>query len=150
MALELELSHLIWVLRAELSPLNAQCLLLTTDSSLQPPQNYFFLMARFLNTRTEACQAIVAHIFNPSTRKAEAMDFCDFEAILVYRASSRAAKATLRNPFSRGMGDPEPRPNQRQKPWVLGEQLRWAWKETSSSGHREFWIRFFHGYCLLG
>lgn len=55
-------------------------------------------MARFLNTRTKACQAVVA------LGKQRLVDLCDFEAILVYRASSRAAKATLRNPFSVGIG----------------------------------------------
>ena len=40
---------------------------------------------------------MVAHAFNPSTWEAEA-DRSEFKAILVYRVSSRTARATLRNP----------------------------------------------------
>ena len=42
---------------------------------------------------------MVAHAFNPSTWEAEA-DRSEFKAILVYRVSSRTARATLRNPVS--------------------------------------------------
>jgi hypothetical protein len=40
---------------------------------------------------------VVAHAFNPSTREAEAGEF---EATLVYRVSSRTARAIQRNPVS--------------------------------------------------
>ena len=39
----------------------------------------------------------VVHIFNPSPQEAEAADLCEFEASLVYTASSRIARATQRN-----------------------------------------------------
>ena len=39
-------------------------------------------------------RAVVAHAFNPSTWEAEA----EFKASLVYRVSSRTARATQRNP----------------------------------------------------
>jgi hypothetical protein len=44
--------------------------------------------------------AVVEHAFNPSTREAEAEagGFLSFEASLVYRVSSRTARATQRNP----------------------------------------------------
>jgi hypothetical protein len=41
---------------------------------------------------------MVAHAFNPSTWEAEAGS--EFEASLVYRVSSRTARATQRNPVS--------------------------------------------------
>jgi hypothetical protein len=40
----------------------------------------------------------VAHAFNPSTQEAEAGEF---KASLVYRVSSRTARATQRNPVSK-------------------------------------------------
>jgi hypothetical protein len=43
---------------------------------------------------------VVAHAFNPSTQEAEAGGF-EFEASLVYRVSSRTARATQRNPVSK-------------------------------------------------
>jgi hypothetical protein len=44
---------------------------------------------------------VVAHAFDPSTREAEASRFLEFEASLVYRVSSRTARATQRNPVSK-------------------------------------------------
>jgi hypothetical protein len=44
---------------------------------------------------------VVAHVFNPSTREAEAGRFLEFEASLVYKVSSRADRATQRNPVSK-------------------------------------------------
>jgi hypothetical protein len=42
-----------------------------------------------------------AHTFNPSTREAEAGGSPETEASLVYRVSSRVARATQRNPASK-------------------------------------------------
>ena len=39
-----------------------------------------------------------AYAFNPSIREAVAADLCESEANLVYRANSRTARATQRNP----------------------------------------------------
>jgi hypothetical protein len=47
------------------------------------------------------CWAVVVHAFNPSTWEAEAGGFLEFAAILVYRVSSRTARATQRNPVSK-------------------------------------------------
>jgi hypothetical protein len=49
------------------------------------------------------CQAVVAHAFNPSTWKAEGRgrQISEFKASLVYRVSSRTARATLKNPISK-------------------------------------------------
>jgi hypothetical protein len=44
---------------------------------------------------------VVAHAFNPSTREAEAGGFLEFEASLVYKVSSRTARAIQRNPVSK-------------------------------------------------
>jgi hypothetical protein len=45
---------------------------------------------------------MVVHAFNPSTWEAEAGEF---EASLVYRVSSRTAKATQRNPVSKNQNN---------------------------------------------
>jgi hypothetical protein len=45
--------------------------------------------------------AVVAHVFNPSTWEAEVGGSQEFEASLVYRVSSRTARATQRNPVSK-------------------------------------------------
>jgi hypothetical protein len=44
---------------------------------------------------------MVAHAFNPSTREAEAGGFLSSEASLVYKVSSRTARAIQRNPVSK-------------------------------------------------
>jgi hypothetical protein len=41
---------------------------------------------------------VVAHAFNPSTREAEAGGFLEFKTSLVYKVSSRTARAMQRNP----------------------------------------------------
>jgi hypothetical protein len=46
-------------------------------------------------------RAGVTHAFNPSTWEAEAGRFFEFEASLVYRVSSRTARAIQRNPVSK-------------------------------------------------
>jgi hypothetical protein len=43
---------------------------------------------------------MVAHVFDPSTREAEAGEF-EFKASLLYRVSSRTARATQRNLVSK-------------------------------------------------
>jgi hypothetical protein len=44
---------------------------------------------------------VVTHPFNPSTWEAEAGKFLEFEASLVYRVSSRTARAIQKNPVSK-------------------------------------------------
>jgi hypothetical protein len=45
---------------------------------------------------------MVVHTFNPSKiGRQRQVDLCEFEASLVYRASSRTARATLRKPVSK-------------------------------------------------
>jgi hypothetical protein len=53
---------------------------------------------------------MVVHAFNPSTQKAEAGGFLEFEASLVYKVNSRTARATQRNPVLK---------NQKKKKEVL-------------------------------
>jgi Tat protein secretion system quality control protein TatD with DNase activity len=45
-------------------------------------------------------QAVVVHAFNSSMQEAEAGVSLEFEASLVYRVSSRTARATQRNAVS--------------------------------------------------
>jgi hypothetical protein len=44
---------------------------------------------------------VVVHAFNPSTWEAEAGGFSEFKASLVYRVSSRTARAIQKNPVSK-------------------------------------------------
>jgi hypothetical protein len=44
---------------------------------------------------------MVVHAFNPSTWEAEAGEFLEFQDSLVYRVSSRTARAIQRNPVSK-------------------------------------------------
>jgi hypothetical protein len=55
-------------------------------------------------------QAVLTHAFNPSTWEGEAGRFSEFEASLVYRVSSRTARAIQRNPVSK---------NQKRKEIIL-------------------------------
>ena len=48
--------------------------------------------------RIKSCPGSGGARFNPSSPEAEAGRFLSFEASLVYRVSSRTAKATQRNP----------------------------------------------------
>ena len=45
-------------------------------------------------------QAVVAHACNPSTLARRGRQISEFEASLVYKVSSRTARATQRNPVS--------------------------------------------------
>ena len=42
--------------------------------------------------------AVVAHTFNPSTWRQRQADLCEFEASLVYRASSRTGSKATEKP----------------------------------------------------
>jgi hypothetical protein len=55
----------------------------------------------FKNKNTFCSQAVVAHAFNPSTLEAEGRWISEFEDSLVYKVSSRTARATQRNPVSK-------------------------------------------------
>jgi hypothetical protein len=59
---------------------------------------------------------VVAHAFNPSTREAEAGGFLSKRASLVYRVSSRTARATQRNPVSENQKEKKERKRER---WVF-------------------------------
>jgi hypothetical protein len=64
---------------------------------------------------------VVAHAFDPSTWEAEAGGF-EFKASLVYRVSSRTAKATERNLVFWGGG--EGNPHQNIFSWPVKIQLK--------------------------
>lgn len=57
---------------------------------------HFQVYVSILSTRIE--QGVVAHSFNPSTGETEAKESLNFEAILVYRVSSRLVRTLQRNP----------------------------------------------------
>jgi hypothetical protein len=44
-------------------------------------------------------QAVMAHAFNPSTQGSETGRSLEFKANMIYRGSSRTARATQRNPI---------------------------------------------------
>jgi hypothetical protein len=54
---------------------------------------------------------VMAHAFNPSTREAEDRQISEFEASLIYRVSSRTARAIQRNPVSKRGGGREIKPH---------------------------------------
>jgi hypothetical protein len=56
------------------------------------------LRGRIASLNLVCGRAVVAHTFNPNTHEAEADGPLEFEASLVYRVSSKAARATQRNP----------------------------------------------------
>jgi hypothetical protein len=75
---------------------------------------------------------VVAHAFNPNTREAEAAS--EFEASLVYKVSSRIARATQRNPVSK---------KQQQKKHIVVLLLERKWRGrqfTQHLGGRGRWV----------
>jgi hypothetical protein len=58
---------------------------------------------------------VVAHAFNPSTWEAEAGGFLSSEASLVYRVSSRTARAIQRNPVSKTKTNKQKKKKQKTK-----------------------------------
>jgi hypothetical protein len=55
---------------------------------------------RFLKKKLHNKPGVVAHAFNPSTQDGRGRRISEFEASLVYRVSSRTARAIQRNPVS--------------------------------------------------
>jgi hypothetical protein len=53
--------------------------------------------------------------FNPSTLEAEAGRFLSFEASLVYKVSSRTARATQRNPVSKNQKEKQTNKNKQKQ-----------------------------------
>jgi hypothetical protein len=52
----------------------------------------------------------MAHTFNPRTHgRQRQVDLCELKASLIYRASSRTARATQRNPVLWGGGEGVPK-----------------------------------------
>jgi hypothetical protein len=76
---------------------------------------------------------VVVHAFNPSTQEAEAGRFLMFEASLVYKVSSRTARAIQRNPVSK---------NQKKG---AGEMAQWVRAPNCSSEGQEFKFQQPHG-----
>jgi hypothetical protein len=50
---------------------------------------------------------VEARTFNPSTERQRQADLCEFEVSLVYRMSSRTARATQRNPVLKNQKEEE-------------------------------------------
>jgi hypothetical protein len=57
----------------------------------------------------------VAHAFNPSSRGDRDRQISEFEASLVYRVSSRTARATQRNPVSKKQKTKNKKQKQKKK-----------------------------------
>ena len=77
---------------------------------------------RYLN------QAVVAHAFNLSTLEAEKVDLCESEVSLVYRASSRTARATQRNAVSKQTKNQNQKPNSPPQNTEIGNR---SWRDSS-------------------
>jgi hypothetical protein len=60
---------------------------------------------------------VVVHQLNPNTQEAELVDHCEFEASLVYRVSSRTARATQENPVSKKKKK-SPKEQKIRAPWM--------------------------------
>ena len=58
---------------------------------------------------------MVAHVFNPSTREAEADRSLESEASLVYRVNSRTVSTTQRTPFSKNQKLKEKEKNRKEE-----------------------------------
>jgi hypothetical protein len=58
---------------------------------------------------------VVARAFNPNTSEAEAGGFLSSRPALVYRVSSRTARATQRNPVSKKQTNKQKKPSHQNK-----------------------------------
>jgi hypothetical protein len=58
---------------------------------------YIYIYIQREREREEICRQL-GNVFTPSTQEAEAGRVSEFEVSLVYRVSSRTARATQRNP----------------------------------------------------
>jgi hypothetical protein len=56
--------------------------------------------------------AVVVHAFNPSTWGGRGRQIYEFKASLVYKVSSRTARATQRNPVSKNQKPNQTKPKQ--------------------------------------
>jgi hypothetical protein len=67
------------------------------DPHSEPSDEYYFHIAHKLLIKCYRSPGVVAHAFNPSIREAEAGGFLSSEASMVYKVSSRTARAIQRN-----------------------------------------------------
>jgi hypothetical protein len=75
----------------------------------------FFFQNQVYSKYCFLLQVVLVHTFNPSTWEAEAGGSLEFEASLVYRASSRTARATQRNPILENQNQTTPKQNKEEK-----------------------------------
>jgi hypothetical protein len=61
----------------------------------------FHLLEEFVLRASQTKPGVVVHTFNPCSWEARGRWISEFEASLVYRVSSRTARATQRNPVSK-------------------------------------------------
>jgi hypothetical protein len=61
----------------------------------------FIYLFIYLSINYIYCRAVVASAFIPALRRKRQVELCEFKASLVYRASSRIARATQRNRVSK-------------------------------------------------
>ena len=99
--------------------------------------------SNFLFFKSICSRAVVVHAFNPSTRELEAgRRISEFEASLVYKVSSRTARATQRNPVlkkptkkTNKQTNKQKKQKQKQKPKArkIKKENVLTWKEIDFS-----------------
>jgi hypothetical protein len=75
---------------------------------------FFLLPLVYIFKRSKSSRVVVAHTFNPSTLEAETDRFLSWRPSLVYRASSRTARATERNPVSKNKNNKQNKTKQKR------------------------------------
>jgi hypothetical protein len=91
---------------------------------------------------------VVAHAFNPSTWEAET-EISEFEASLVYRVSSRTARATQRNPVSKTKNKNKTKKKQKKERQKIGDLGGTAEKTVVCLSYREDSCFILHRSILL-
>ena len=71
------------------------------------------------DTETRSSRAVVAHAFNPSTLGGRGRQISEFKASLVYRVSSKTARATQKNPVLINKNNNNNQTNKQTKPDLL-------------------------------
>jgi hypothetical protein len=94
-----------------------------------------FYLIKFWKNK-EVSWAVVVCTFNPSTWEAEAGRF-EFEASLVYRVSSRTARAIQRNPVSKQNKQNKTKQNKKQKGGVKNVKMSIIKTMGSISNHKD-------------
>jgi hypothetical protein len=79
------------------------------------PDSFFILTFNFSPIRNIFSLAVVAHAFNPSHLGGRDRRISEFEASLVYKVSSRTARATQKNPVLKKQKKREKKKKRKEK-----------------------------------